>query len=230
MITNQDIIYYTKKFDDYVKTHFSQNPTYQNNIQIKIDHSKRVCDYILDIGKSLQFSEEQLNLAHIIALFHDIGRFEQYSKYRTFSDTRSENHAIIGVNELRKHNILDTLKTSDKDFIYRCILYHNKISLPSSETEKGLLFTKLLRDADKLDIYYVVTDYYAHKNEHRNTSIELELPDTDEITYKNYLDVMNERLILIENMKNLNDFKLLQIAWIYDINFKRSFEIIKMKK
>jgi hypothetical protein len=62
------------------------------------------------------------------------------------------------------------------------ILYHNRAELPEDETEGCLFFAKLLRDADKLDIWRVVTDYYHNKNGHQNSSIELDLPDIPEIS------------------------------------------------
>ena len=31
----------------------------------------------------------------------------------------------------------------------------------------------------------------------------------------------------MRSMKTLNDFKLLQMAWIYDVNFPRTFEIVR---
>jgi hypothetical protein len=42
----------------------------------------------------------------------------------------------------------------------------------------------------------------------------------------NIEDIKNERLVDLKNLETLNDFKLLQIGWIYDLNFKRSFQLL----
>jgi putative nucleotidyltransferase with HDIG domain len=226
MISDQLLHKYKTWFTKYTQAYLNSNEVYNENITLKIDHTYRVISEIKELAKDLEFSHEDTNLAEVIALFHDIGRFEQYANYRTFSDKRSENHSIIGVNELRNNHVFDDLKSGQQDFIYRIILYHNRASLPTSETPKCLLFAKLLRDADKLDVFNLITNYYENKEDKRNTSIELELPDTDGFNYSIYNDLMNESLVLLQDVKNLNDFKLLQLGWIFDINFTNSFRKI----
>jgi hypothetical protein len=56
------------------------------------------------------------------------------------------------------------------------------------------------------------------------------LPDNPEINPENYNDLMNERLVDINKLRTLNDFKLLQVGWIYDINFSRTIEILAKKR
>jgi len=48
--------------------------------------------------------------------------------------------------------------------------------LPCEETETYLLYSRLIRDVDKLDIWRVVTDYYNSGNAKRNVAMVLELP------------------------------------------------------
>jgi hypothetical protein len=35
------------------------------------------------------------------------------------------------------------------------------------------------------------------------------------------------RLVTLAQLKSLNDFKLLQLSWLYDINFPNTFRLIK---
>jgi len=95
------------------------------------------------------------------------------------------------------------------------------------KTEACLFFTKLLRDADKLDIWRVLTDYYCNKNKPRNERFELGLPDTPEISEKVCQDLMAGRPIEEEHLKSLNDFKLLLMGWVYDVNFPWTFQLIR---
>ena len=229
-VTIKELDFFKDWFNNYVNSFNSDDEVLQQNIDIKKVHTYNVCKAIIDIGKSINLKPNDLYLAETIALFHDIGRFEQYARYRTFVDSKSENHAILGINVLREKEVLKNLKDSTADFILRCILYHNKLELPKNESEKCLLFTKLIRDADKSDIFRVVTEYYTRTTTEKNPAIELDLPDSPEISGKVYNDLMSEKIVKLEDLKTLNDFKLLQIGWIFDINFIHTFKIIDDNK
>jgi hypothetical protein len=217
-------------FSAYIKSFQSDNPAHQGNIDLKEDHTKRVCDEIKEIGNSLTLNEKELRLAMTIALLHDIGRFEQYQRYKTFSDSRSEDHAALGIKILSDNGVLNSLDPSTRELIFCAISNHNRAKLLEGMTEKCLFFTKLLRDADKLDIWRVVTDYYQRKNEPRNPVLELELPDSPEISDKICADLMAEKSANVKYAKTLNDFKLLQWGWLYDVNFQRTFELIQERR
>jgi hypothetical protein len=217
-------------FSGYVKTFKSVDDDLDENTALKEEHTERVCGEILDIGEKLGLSDDDLYLAEIVALFHDIGRFEQYARHRTFVDFHSVNHAEEGIKILRENGVLNGLDYPTRDLILRIISYHNRASLPQKETKRCLFFTKLLRDADKLDIWRVVTDYYRRKDGKRNNSIELGIPDTPGISDDAYNDLIEGKIVEVAHLKNLNDFKLLQIGWIYDINFIPTFQRIKERK
>jgi hypothetical protein len=75
-----------------------------------------------------------------------------------------------------------------------------------------------------------VTDYYHRENGKRNGAIELDLPDSPGFSEEVYQDLMNKRIVNIGHVKNLNDFKLLQISWIFDINFDITRKAIKSRR
>ena len=217
-------------FTSYVRTFKDNNIELRHNIDLKEDHTRRVCKEILHLGEQLGLNDDALRLAEIIALLHDIGRFEQYARYETFMDGKSENHAELGIKILKKYGVLDQLDDTTRDMILRSIQYHNRASLPQDETETCLFFTKLLRDADKLDIWKVVTDYYHRKDGKRNAALEFDLPDTPGFSEAVYRDLMNKTIVDMKHIQNLNDVKLLQIGWIFDINFKPTVSHIKDRR
>jgi len=194
---------------------------------LKEDHTRRVCNEILKIGKELALNDDELKLAEIIALLHDVGRFQQYARYRTFQDARSENHAELGIRILEQNGVLKQFNDTTQNLIIKAIRYHNLASLPENENKTCLFYARLLRDADKLDIWRIVTDYYHRKDGKKNTALELELPDTPGISREVYNDLMNKRAVKTKNIHNLNDFKLLQAGWIFDINFQPSLDLVK---
>jgi len=213
-------------FYSYVKKFKNDNKELQRNTIIKEKHTIQVCKEILNIGKALELNSNELCLAEIIALLHDVGRFEQFARYKTFVDRKSEDHATLGIKILKRYGVLNEFDESTKSLILRTIMYHNRAALPENETETCLFFTKLLRDADKLDIWRVVTDYYHQKNGKRNGALELGLPDTQGFSEEVYQNLMNKRIVDIKYVKNLNDFKLLQIGWVFDINFRTTLHCI----
>jgi len=218
------------RFQEYVRQFYSDDPVVQQNIDLKAEHTRRVCEAVRDIGSSLDLSEDDLCLAEAAGLLHDIGRFAQYSRYRTFSDDRSENHALLGVKVIEAGRFLEGLEPPSAYILLRVVGYHNRAALPAGEEERCLFFLKLLRDADKVDIWRVVTEYYQNTGTCRNRSLELDLPDTDRISDEVYEDLMKGRPVRMADLRTLNDFKLLQIGWIYDVNFSRTFQIVKEKK
>jgi putative nucleotidyltransferase with HDIG domain len=230
MIDHGTVSAFKTWFAEYTKTFKPGNFEDQQNIHLKEAHTWRVCAEILDIGNSLGLNGDDLRVAEVMALFHDIGRFEQYARYGTFVDLKSEDHAMLGVKVLRKTGVLNMLDESTADLIVRGIVYHNRAFLPKDESDRCLFFAKLLRDADKLDIWRVVTDYYQWEKEDHNGVIELGLPDTPEISPEVCADLMAKRIVNIGYLKTLNDFKLLQMGWIFDVNFYRTFELIQERR
>jgi hypothetical protein len=207
-------------FSWYVQTFKSGDPEKDRNIVLKEEHTGRVRGEIREIGESLGLGDEDLRLAEAMALFHDLGRFPQYALYGTFSDRRSCDHAALSVKVLTENRVLAALDPSEKDLILKAISYHNRAALPEDEPERCLLFSKLLRDADKLDIWAVLLDYYHRREEgYRNEALELDLPDHPEISEDIYKDIMAGEIVKAKNLRSLNDFKLLQASWVFDINF-----------
>ena len=202
----------------------------QQNIDVKRTHTERVVEEIINIGKQIGLNDTELNLAEIIALFHDIGRFEQYKRYNTFSDKKSENHAELGARILTEYNVLGMLDKETRKLILCSIKYHNRPLLPSRESITCLFYSRLIRDADKLDIWRLVIDHYLSDYNCRNVALELELPDTPGISEEVYKALVNKHIVDIKHVKNINDIKLLQAGWIFDINFKPTFEAVKNRR
>ena len=156
---NRDHIkYFQSWFNDYVSNFYSKGQDQENDwaIQLKEEHSWKVREEILAISQRLHIPENDILIAEVLALFHDIGRFYQYQNYKTFRDNISEDHAKIGVRIIEHSKILKDLNADERDIITNSILYHNVHTLPGDLDPRCLFFCKLLRDADKLDIWRVI--------------------------------------------------------------------------
>ena len=104
---------------------------------------------------ALPLSESDRELAYLCAVYHDIGRFEQLKRYHTFLDYKSIDHAQLGCEILRQGDFLDELSAREREQVLTAIGNHNRLAIEDGLDEKTLLFAKLIRDADKCDIFRV---------------------------------------------------------------------------
>ena len=171
---------YTERFD-----------TADINIKLKIDHTYRVAGIAERIARSLKLDELGVDFCWLLGLLHDIGRFEQLTRYGTFKDAESVDHAELGADilfsasagangtvgePLIKTIIVpsDRLDPEDEDFDWNemagmcetAIRLHNKLALPDDLDTATLMYSNVLRDADKADIFRVLTEPpYDERNE-----------------------------------------------------------------
>ena len=229
MVTNNDIKIAHHWFHSFVRQHYSPDSFIQQNIRLKEDHTLRVCSNIKTIATNLHVSESDKALAELMALFHDLGRFEQFTKYKTFSDLRSINHAELSVLLLKKHKILAFLPKQEQELIYEVITYHNLHHLPEIHDETVLFFSQLLRDADKLDVFHVLLHHYQQTSEEKNPALDLHYPNSPGYSSVIIQQLQQGQSTTWAMVQNLNDMKLLQLSWIYDINFQPTLEEIKKR-
>lgn len=217
-------------FNNYVNQFISQYPEFEENISLKANHCILVSKESKALAQSLSLNKEDIFIAEILGLLHDVGRFKQYVKYQTFSDSKSQSHAELGVEVLKEHNVLKILSDEDREIIYKSILNHSRAEIIPENNEKVMFFSKLIRDADKLDIWRLITEYYMVKEQKKNKALELELPDNNDISENVFEAILNKQIVTKESIKTLNDFKLLQVAWLFDLNFDYSIKRVYDKK
>jgi hypothetical protein len=221
-----DLIFYKKWFSDYCESFYSPDIKDQKNIHLKEQHSFNVCKNIVEIAKGLSLSNNQTILAETIALFHDIGRFPQYARYKTFRDSISVNHGLLGAQTLQEERVLQNLPENEQELIIQAVKFHNAFSIPRKQKHDTLFFLKLIRDADKLDIWRVFIEYYESPEVERASAVSLGLPDMPGYSEDVLSYLYKKQIVPHSKMKTLNDFKLLQLSWIYDLNFKPSLNLI----
>ncbi len=224
-----DLIFFKRWFLDYCKSFYSSDIEDQKNIYLKEQHTFNVCQNIIEIAKGLSLSNDKTMLAEAVALFHDIGRFPQYAKYKTFRDSISINHGLLGTQTLLEEKILQNLSDNERELIIQAVKFHNAFSIPKTEKKDIVFFIKLIRDADKLDIWRVFMEYYKCPDESRASAVSLGLPDIREYSKDILSCLYKKQIVSLSKIKTLNDFKLLQLSWIYDLNFKPTFRLLLEK-
>ena len=201
----KEFIKYTEKFD-----------LTNENIKRKQLHSLRVMGISGQIAKDLYLEQEEIELAQLIGLLHDIARFEQYTQYKTFRDQDSFDHGDYGVKILEK----DMRKYIDEnkydEIIKIAIKNHNKYEIERGLTGEKELFSKLIRDADKIDIFYESVDIFWKGTENlvENSIISKIILES----FKNQKNSKNNR----SEERSEIDKVLSVLALIFDINYKSS--------
>lgn len=216
-----------KWFADYVSAFYTDDYDYNLALNVKKGHTMRVCENIVMIGRRLDMSKHDLIIAETTALLHDLGRFKQFKEYGTYNDMISENHARLGLREMAAHKVLSICLKAEKELIIKAVNYHSSLKLPSGENERTLHFIRLIRDADKLDIWKVFLEFFHEKNNWQNNVFVLDLPDEPEYSNKFIEALHRQNMASMKDMKTLNDFKLLQIGWVYDLNFVPAVQVVQ---
>ncbi len=214
-------------FADYCASFSLPTEEDQRNIAIKQEHTHQVCMNAVRIAEDLGLIAPETRLSEAIALLHDVGRFSQYQQHKTFDDSISVNHAMLGTKVLREHNVLGRLPKPEQDIIVRSVTLHNVFTLPEGLDEKSLQFARLVRDADKLDILRVVIEYFEQDKGSRAEAVALGLPDVPDGYSPEVLACLARgEMARKDALTTLNDFKLLQLAWLYDLNFTCSLRMV----
>jgi hypothetical protein len=183
------------------------------------------------IAEGLGLNLQQKLIAQTITLFHDVGRFEQFIKYRTYNDVGTENHSLLGLKVLADNKVLDCLDKRERDIIETAIRLHGEKELPGGLDEETKLFAKLIRDIDKLDIYCVIISQLEdfRKNPEK-TAATFGFSGKDGYSKNIIQAVTTNHTIDYKEVKSLNDMIIVALGWIIDINFAATLKEIKKRK
>lgn len=192
------------------------------NIELKVEHTLKVLDEATALAKDLDPGADLAFQARAAALFHDLGRFPQYDRYRTFRDAHSENHAKLGAKALARERLLAGLPGPFRRTILGAVFLHNVRFMPENLSPALDFCTRVVRDSDKLDIYRVMLAHFEPGAPHNSVVVMGARPDTEGYSQVLVDQIRARRIGGYEHMGNVNDFKLVLISWVYDLNFARS--------
>lgn len=201
-------------FERYVKQYDITN----FKIKLKHDHTFRVMKFCGEIAQSLGLDMEDCAIAELIGLLHDIGRFEQLKRYDTFHDLASVDHALLGVELLKTVHPIEkyTEDVEIQKIILTAIEQHNKLKIEDGLDQRTLLFCKIIRDADKLDIL----DLYQLGE----LKIESDLGTISDACYQQFLSAKSINRSVV---KTEMDHVLLIASFLFDVHFQYSIHYIK---
>ena len=206
-----------------------QESRHQGHIDLKLAHSFRVWANVQQITAQEEVEPEISGLAEISALYHDVGRFPQYKKYRTFNDSTSENHGRLGFKTLRHTDLLSGLGSKESRIVLQSVYLHNRAVVPPGMPEVLQTVVSLVRDADKLDIVGVITGHLLDEEGEDGVLTLGLVNDSGRYSARILEQVQKGALVNYQDMFWVNDFKLLLCSWVFALNYPATRRIMHQR-
>lgn len=199
-----------REFEEFV---FNNYDLRSFGINIKYYHSRRVAVLSKRIAENLRLSLYDINKATTIGLLHDIARFYEYRMFKDFNNVNGFDHGKWGVKVLNSHNYYEKFNIHKEDLkdIYPAIYYHNKLKLPYKY--KNNVFCKIIRDADKIDIFNVVKNV-------------VKIKEDDIINDKLLNDFFKGKLSSWKLKTNGSNEVIFFLSFVYDLNYDYSCKFL----
>ena len=194
------------------------------NIDRKKFHSLRVMENGKKIAENSGLNEEQIQLATLIGLLHDVARFDQWTNFHSFSDRKTIDHGNDAIRILENNNFIRKFVDTDKydEIIKKAIRNHNKYKIEDELKDEELIQAKIIRDADKLDIFYEWIENMFLESEEKVKSIE-----ESTISEDYFNQFLNEVQIFNKPNQSPLDIIISTLAFIFDLNFKYSLQVVQ---
>lgn len=213
-----------KAFTAYARGFLSGNEEHDRHQQLKIHHSLLVLEHARTlVEQEPAFAEPEPARALLLAaLFHDVGRFPQFHRWKTYADPLSCNHAALGMRVLHEQGFLSREPDRVRRLAFTAIASHNRAKVPSAFSGDALAVLNGLRDADKLDILRIMAENLG-PNGDKDGTVLLHLEDRPGAYTPVILTALEERRqALYSDMRFVNDFRILLCTWLFDFRFAAS--------
>jgi hypothetical protein len=211
-------------FEEYVNGYLNGDDRTRSMLELKRKHCLMVAGHCREISTELGWSDDDVVIAETLGLLHDIARFPQFSEFGTFQDAVSINHGERGCQIVSGLEFITGLSEERRFCILDGIRYHNARTIPHTLNDSSMPFVKLIRDADKLDIYRIMSETLSDESLANHLITALQVKDAGVINPDAIEDVRAGKTVDNAHITSAGDFLLMQMSWVYDINYHQTFE------
>lgn len=216
---------------EYIVPFFEHITEKQNALtELKRRHTYCVSSICREIAEREGWSESEIYLAEIAGLMHDIGRFEQIRQYSSFNDSETVDHGDFGFELAQSLEFMQILPAPERELVLNVIHYHNKKDIPSQLPEASLRLLKLVRDADRLDIYRVVLEAFESGDLFKHPEIQMGLSTDHAASPDVVAKVLAKESVPYTIMRTLGDRLLLQVSWLFLMSSRTAIELFHERK
>nr|WP_321257453.1 HD domain-containing protein [uncultured Pseudodesulfovibrio sp.] len=210
----------------FANSHLNGEMDHDYHIRLKLEHSLRVYKNAKTIIADEGIPGHIANMATLAALFHDIGRFPQYSIYGTFKDAESINHGRLGVLTLRNLKLPYATPRKELRLIRAAIGLHNIKILRDTTPQPLATIANIVRDADKIDIFSVILDHLGPQAESKPVVIHSLIQDPTKYSDDVYQATLAGEIGDYNLLRYSNDFILLLIGWLFVLHYPTSVRLL----
>jgi len=218
-----------KEFEEYFKSLKTDSPENKHRIEDIRTHSLRVAVNSRILSDLLFQNEEEKAVAEVNALFHDAGRAAMIVEGTESPTNIQRNHAAHSVSLIQQMASFRNLSSEAQLIIQKSIDSHNKNKLPKLDSEQQMLYARILRDADKLDIFDSSYRFFKERAGIQPIAT-FDLISSVEVSEKIIKSIQAGKTALLEDMKTMNDYKLMLMSNVFDLNFKYTFRILSERQ
>lgn len=220
-------------FAEYSRSFLTGDYSRDHGFELKILHTKNVERHAEDLARFLETegvgSIRILYGARLAALLHDAGRFEQFKQYRTFNDSISEDHGKISLALIDKKLLLSEIDSVDASLggaIRFAVFEHNKLSIPPADDELSLTLAKIVRDADRIDIFRIMAEHLKNPDGAGEEAVFLHLADSKSISKTVFDSIFRGEMVHRNDLRSRSDFLCQILSWVQIMNYPYSCKLI----
>jgi hypothetical protein len=229
MITDELLKECRLEFEAYFQALIIDSPEHHHRVEDVRAHSLRVVSNSLQLAKVVLQNDEDFHIGEISAMFHDLGRATMIVQGNESPSTIQKEHASLSANLIQQMSFFPKLTDDVRLIILKAVENHNKLKLPKLDNELQNQFARLLRDADKLDIFDSSYRYFKEKFGNQPI-VTFDLINNTTVSEKIIKCIQTGKTASFEDMRSMNDYKLLLLSMAFDLNFKYTFRIVSEKQ
>jgi hypothetical protein len=225
----QDISRHERFFKTFFENWLEREREDREPLRLKYEHSLKVLAHARLLAASEEFaaaarrSSLPLDLlrraALLAALYHDLARFPQFFRWRTFVDGLSTDHGRLGVKTLKEEKALAEESSHVRKLTQSAVILHNRHRLPARLPADARLISEVVRDADKLDICRVFAEQLVEGGPRSPVALLRVRDDPALYAPKVLEDALARRVASYGDLRSVNDFRVLLGTWQYDLRF-----------
>lgn len=213
-----------KEFKRFLENYKNQEKL---GFELKVVHTYQVAQNSKKLAEELKLNPEDIELAELIGLLHDIGRFEELKMLNRFDSIKFD-HAGHGIKMLFEDNLIRKFIEDNQydEIIKQAIQNHSKFEIPKDLETRTLLHCKIIRDSDKLDNFRVKLEEKIEAMFPKIVRTKKEL-ENSEISEPVYESIEKLECVKLKDRKTPLDYLICILAFAFDLNFSVSYQIVK---
>ena len=209
-----------RRFREYAATFKGAGALCDENIDLKVDHTLRVAAEMSRLCAAENIPRRLAGLALRAAMLHDISRFSQFRSSGSFNDAASFDHGDRSAEIAAAEGWVADLERPAAEAVLTAVCWHNKPEVPETLSPDAMTLTKLIRDADKLDIFKVVLEHLDHPED--NPAVTFSLDPHAGVTPAIAAAIAEGKQVAHRDMRSAADFIAAKLLWPFDLNFNWS--------